>query len=91
MRTQVIAHGVAVFNHPLRGRQDQDALAQTAQPGPIEFPFDRINRRCGPTSCTSVVVAERAVSCWRVQVARYPRRAPMVVENSRDLVVMCPR
>ena len=42
MRTQVIAHGVAVFNHPLRSRQDQDALAQTAQPGTIEFPFVRI-------------------------------------------------
>ena len=50
MRTHVFAHGVAVFNHPLRGRQDQDTLAQTAQPGTIEFPFDRINRWCRPTT-----------------------------------------
>ena len=91
MRTQVIAHGVAVFNHPLRGRQDQDALAQTAQPGPIEFPFDRINRRCRPTTFHLRGCRGWSVSCWRVQVARCARRAPMVVENSRDLVVMCPR
>jgi hypothetical protein len=30
VRTQVIAHGVAVFNHPLRCRQDQDTFAETA-------------------------------------------------------------
>jgi hypothetical protein len=30
VRAQVFAHGVAVFNHPLRGRQDQDTFAQTA-------------------------------------------------------------
>ena len=67
--TQVIAHGVAVFNHPLRRRQDQDTLAETAQPDPIEFPFDRINRRCRPRcSASMVVAAARCVvggSRWR--------------------------
>jgi hypothetical protein len=38
---QVIAHGVAVFDHPPCRRQDKGTLAETAQPDPIEFPFDR--------------------------------------------------
>ena len=48
MGTQVIARGVAVFDHPLGRGQDQGTLAKTGQPDPIEFPFDRINGRCRP-------------------------------------------
>ena len=50
MRPTVIAHGVAVFDHPPCRRQDQGTLAETAQPDPIEFPFDRITSGCRPTT-----------------------------------------
>jgi len=46
--TQVIARGVAVFDHPLGRGQNQGTLAKTGQPDPIELPLDRINGRCRP-------------------------------------------
>ena len=92
MGAHVIARGVAVFDHPLCRRQDQGTLAETAQSDPIEFPFDRINSRCHPTMFR-VLGCRGLLECdvgW-LQVARYARRTAIVVENSRDFVVTCPR
>ena len=49
MRAQVVAHGVAVFDHPLCRGQDKGTLAESARPDSIEFSCDRVNGCRRPT------------------------------------------
>jgi hypothetical protein len=63
VRAQVVARGVAVFDHPLCRGQDKGTLAESARPDSIEFSCDRVN---GCRRPTMLCVEHRVQQAWAV-------------------------